>query len=79
METRIGTCSLCGGDVFGHTGAWWGVVPPPPPKCRKCGAVSAQHDDTIPMVRPHKSHTWTSSSTAPTTLPLPLTTRADEE
>lgn len=39
---RIGTCSLCGGDVMGHTGAWWSTLPPPPDRCASCGAVRAE-------------------------------------
>ena len=46
---RIGTCSICGGDVMGHVGPWMGTVPPPPPRCSNCGAVSAAHDPVIPM------------------------------
>ena len=29
METRIGTCGSCGGDVMAWTGAWYGVQAPP--------------------------------------------------
>lgn len=25
-RARIGTCSLCGGDVLGHVGAFWSVL-----------------------------------------------------
>lgn len=50
MEQRIGTCSLCGGNVVGFVGAWLAVVPPPPPKCTSCGAVAA--GDIIQMARP---------------------------
>ena len=49
MDTRIGTCSLCGGDVYGYTGPWWGTVPPPPPTCRNCGSIPKWADDTIDM------------------------------
>lgn len=52
MEQRIGSCSLCGGDVVGYVGAWMSVNPPPPPKCVSCGAVVA--NDVIDMVRPIK-------------------------
>lgn len=48
-EQRIGECSICGGDVYGHVGSLLSTVPPPPPTCRKCGAVSAAHDPVIPM------------------------------
>lgn len=50
MNQRVGTCSLCGGDVVGFRGAWGAIVPPPPDKCSRCGAVRA--DDVVPMVRP---------------------------
>lgn len=33
MHQRIGTCSLCGGDVVGFRGAWGATIPPPPDKC----------------------------------------------
>src|SRR5688572_2259203 len=33
-DQRIGTCSICGGDVVGHVGPFLSTVPPPPPKCR---------------------------------------------
>lgn len=49
METRVGTCSLCGGDVVGIRGAWWSINPPPPDTCSRCGGVSAA--DVIRMVR----------------------------
>ena len=48
-RARIGTCSLCGGDVLGHVGAWWGIIPPPGPRCASCGAVPAA--DVIEMRR----------------------------
>lgn len=38
MRTRIGRCSICGGDVVGETGAWGSVLPPPPARCESCGA-----------------------------------------
>lgn len=47
METRIGSCSKCGGDVVGWTGAWFSVNPPPPPHCTGCGAKIA--NDVIEM------------------------------
>jgi len=49
-DQRVGTCSLCGGDVTGFRGSWSSITPPPPDKCTSCGAVSAA--DVIPMVRP---------------------------
>lgn len=48
-EQRIGSCSLCGGDVIGWYGAWFSVLPPPPPKCSSCGAGTAE--DVIKMVK----------------------------
>lgn len=36
---RIGSCSLCGGDVMAVTGFYHSIVPPPPPTCSQCGAV----------------------------------------
>lgn len=47
-EQRVGTCSICGGDVIGVRGAWWSVSPPPPDKCTSCGAVA--QSDVIKMV-----------------------------
>ena len=38
----IGSCSICGGDVVGHTGPWWGTQPPPPARCTSCGATQAR-------------------------------------
>ena len=49
-ETKIGICSLCGGDVVAYEGAWYGVQPPPPPKCTGCGAKKAEN--VIKMVKP---------------------------
>ncbi len=49
MFQRIGTCSICGGDVHGHYGAWHGVLPPPPPTCSQCGAVPKGTSDVIEM------------------------------
>lgn len=53
MNQRVGTCSLCGGDVMGYRGTWLAVVPPPPDECSKCGARRA--DDTIEM-RPSRGN-----------------------
>jgi len=64
MMQRIGTCSLCGGDVMRHDGAWWGTVPPPGPACASCGAVPAA--DVIEMARP--LHAATSTANVPWTL-----------
>ena len=48
-ETRVGTCSICGGSVYGTRGAYWSILPPPPDECRSCGAVEAGASDVIPM------------------------------
>lgn len=58
MNRRIGSCSLCGGDVYGHEGGWWSVQPPPSPTCVTCGATT--RDDRIEMVprrRPERTGT----------------------
>lgn len=44
---RVGSCSICGGDVVGHRGAWMAVIPPPPDRCTQCGAVA--QSDVIEM------------------------------
>lgn len=49
-EQRVGTCSLCGGNVYGTQGAYWSILPPPPDHCVDCGAVAAGQSDVIPMV-----------------------------
>jgi len=49
-EQPIGVCSICGGQVFGHVGAWWSVMPPPPARCKKCGATQAV-GPVIPMIK----------------------------
>ncbi len=48
MRQRLGSCSICNGDVMGHVGAWHSVLPPPPPECSSCGART--RDDVIAMV-----------------------------
>lgn len=52
MATRLGTCSICGGDVMDvDSGEWFSTAPFPPPTCRSCGAVTAaSRRDVIPMV-----------------------------
>lgn len=45
---RVGTCSVCGGDVVGVRGAWFSVLPPPPDTCSSCGGVAAS--DVVPVV-----------------------------
>lgn len=48
MIERVGSCSLCGGDVMGLRGGWWSVSPPPPDTCSACGAIAA--GDVVEMV-----------------------------
>lgn len=50
MNVRIGTCSICGGDVFGFTGTWMSITPPPPAKCNQCGAT-----DRSDVIQMHKA------------------------
>lgn len=50
-QARVGACSLCGGDVIGHRGAWFAVIPPPADQCSQCRAIRADVDDVIPMRR----------------------------
>ena len=52
-ESVIGRCSICGGDVVTHTGAWWGINPPIP-YCVSCGAVEDKGLPEIKM-RPAKA------------------------
>lgn len=46
----VGLCSICGGVVYAHVGAWYGTVPPAPGKCSKCGAVEASKLPVIDMI-----------------------------
>jgi len=62
MRQRIGTCSLCGGDVMGYRGAWYSVLPPPPDECTSCGAVVAS--DVIEMaLAPRRRHYFQTTAT----------------
>ena len=64
MRQRIGTCSLCGGDVVGYRGAWHSVSPPPPDTCSGCGAVARGQSDVIEMVpAPVRRPAWSSTGT----------------
>lgn len=56
MQQRVGSCSICGGDVMGYRGVWMAITPPPPDRCSRCGAVRS--DDVIPMVRPALPVQW---------------------
>jgi len=48
---RVGTCSLCSGDVYGHRGPWMGTTPPAPDRCVACGAV---RDEDVIVMRPSR-------------------------
>ena len=81
MDQRVGTCSLCGGDVMGFRGTWGATIPPPPDRCASCGAVV--RGDVIEMVRPGYHATTTPFLGTPTTgtghiaasiFPYPFTT-----
>ena len=48
MNQRVGSCSICGGDVYGFRGTWLATIPPPPDRCSACGAIAAS--DVIQMV-----------------------------
>lgn len=50
MNQRVGTCSICGGNVMGFRGVWMSILPPPSDRCAGCGAVAK--GDVIEMVRP---------------------------
>ena len=55
--TRVGSCSVCGGNVYGVRGAWHSVTPAPPDECRNCGATSVS--DTIKMYpKPGQDYNW---------------------
>jgi len=47
---RIGSCSLCGGDVVIPEG--WMSILPPRPTCRKCHATAKPSGPVIPMEAP---------------------------
>lgn len=70
-DQRIGTCSLCGGEVHGFRGAWHSVVPPPPDRCTRCGAVTKL--DVIEMARPGEPipMVWGASNASGWTPPWP--------
>lgn len=55
MDRKIGSCSICGGDVVAYEGPWMATVPPPPPHCTSCGAVTADSERVIKMVRPRSA------------------------
>lgn len=42
MNQCIGSCSICGGEVHGHVGAWFATIPPPPAQCVSCGATQVR-------------------------------------
>lgn len=45
--TRLGKCSICGGDVLVPT-VYYSTIPPTP-TCVKCGAIKDDSGPTIPM------------------------------
>ena len=49
MRTRIGICSVCGGNVMAETGLWSGMNPPPPAECENCHAIA--QDKVIHMIK----------------------------
>lgn len=51
-EQRIGSCSICGGDVVAWVGGWMGVIPPPATHCTSCNAKT--RDDVVQMVPPRR-------------------------
>jgi hypothetical protein len=60
MKTKVGTCSICGGQVSVPT--YWHCVFPPIPICECCGATAASHGKIIPMI-PNKIRITNSDST----------------
>jgi uncharacterized Zn finger protein len=57
MYKTIGKCSLCGGNVVKHQGAWMGVIPPRA-HCDKCGAV----EDNAPVIKMKKPNSQRESN-----------------
>lgn len=75
METVIGACSICGGEVWGYMGAWWSVTPPPPPRCMMCGAVpSSSVPPVVPMVPSPYRGSWRQTYSGNTSVPVPFVT-----
>ena len=54
---RVGTCSICGGDVMNTRGNWsLRVSVPPPSVCSVCGAVSRERiADWIERIEPKEN------------------------
>lgn len=51
---KVGRCSICNGEVFGNTGAFFGK--PPPFRCSSCGATNEDsRDGVIRMRKPERS------------------------
>lgn len=46
MRTKLGICSICGGEVWMVTA---GMPPLPPPTCDSCGATAKPTGPVIPM------------------------------
>ncbi len=64
MNQRVGTCSICGGDVVGFRGAWWSILPPPPDVCSQCGGRSKS--DVVEMVPAGPRHAQRAAYTSHT-------------
>lgn len=61
MDQVIGSCSVCGGEVVAHVGAWWSVLPPPPAHCRGCGASESR--GPVIQMKPRERHYVTDAMT----------------
>lgn len=74
---KIGTCSICGGDVMGFEGPYFGD--PPPAQCNRCGAVRRTERKTpdkdypvIPMVPRRDPYSpWDDFPKRPDPRPIP--------
>lgn len=54
MRRRIGTCSICGGDVMGVRGTWG-----PPDTCTQCGAMRRiDVIEMVPVTRCQQARAW---------------------
>ena len=59
MRRRIGTCSICGGDVMGYRGAFQSVNLPPPDTCTQCGAMRRiDVIEMVPVTRCQQARAW---------------------
>ena len=60
MDSILGACSICGGDVV-VPGIWYGVMPPTP-TCSSCGAMKAR--PVVSMDPPRQIYVSTGTSSA---------------